>query len=207
VKVDFKKTLASYKARHGQFVTVDVPVMQYLMVDGHAGPTSADFSAAIEALYPLAYRLKFMSKLELQKDYVVPPLEALWWAEDMRAFTTAFDQSKWDWTVMLMLPEWINQPMFDQALQETRAKKSLPALSKIRLAELHEGLCVQTLHIGPFAEEGPVLQTMHNQFIAEQGFSMRGKHHEIYFNDFRKTAAEKLRTILRQPISKVLGSS
>ena len=178
--------------------------MNYLMVDGHKGPTSAEFASAIEALYPLAYKLKFTSKLTLDKDYVVPPLEALWWADDMRVFTTKFNQSKWDWTAMIMVPEWISQELFEDALEDVRAKKNPTSLNKIRLGELTEGMCVQTLHLGPYSEEGPVLAEMHNKFIPDNGLQMQGKHHEIYFNDFRKVSPDKLKTILRQPVEKAV---
>ena len=201
MKVDLKKTVASYKAKRGHFTMVNVPTMRYLMIDGHQGPASAEFTSAIEALYPVAYKLKFMSKLSLEKDYVVPPLEALWWAEDMEVFTTKFDQSKWDWTAMIMVPEWITGEMFHDAMQDVQAKKDLQSLDKLQFEELTENTCVQTLHIGPYAEEGPVLADMHNQFIPANGLKMQGKHHEIYFNDFRKVSPEKLRTILRQPVT------
>ena len=201
MKIDFKKTIAAYKAKREHFSIIDVPAMQYLMIDGHEGPASPEFAAAIEALYPVAYKLKFMSKQGLGKDYVVPPLEALWWAEDMEVFTTKFDKSQWQWTAMIMTPDWIDDAMFEAAVDEVTAKKGLESLSQLRLAELAEGVCVQTLHIGSYADEGPVLQAMHHQFIPENGLQMTGKHHEIYFSDFRKVAPEKLRTILRQPVT------
>lgn len=204
MKVDFKKTVASYKAKRGRFEVVEVPSLQYLMVDGHGGPAASDYAAAIGALYPVAYTLKFYSKIELERDYVVPPLEALWWAEDWAVFTTKYDQSQWDWTVMLMVPDWLGLDAFETALDKVRAKMapSPPTLlDKVRLERFEEGPCVQTLHVGPYAEEGPVLKDMHEAFIPEQGLKMRGKHHEIYFNDFRRTAPEKLKTILRQPVA------
>jgi len=199
-KVDFKKTLPGYKARVGQFQIVDIPVTRYLMIDGHAGPASREFAQAIETLYPVAYGLKFLSKQTLEKDYVVPPLEALWWADNWAVFTTEFDQSQWDWSAMIMLPPWITTDMFNRVLHKVRAKKSPPSLDLLRCVEVDEGRCVQTLHKGPFSEEGPVLNEMHESFIPDQGLQMQGKHHEIYFNDFRKTAPEKLRTLLRQPV-------
>lgn len=207
MKVDFKKTIASYKAKHQRFDVVDVPAMQYLMVDGHGGPGASGYAAAIGALYPVAYTLKFFSKIELEKDYVVPPLEALWWAEDWAVFTTKYNQSKWDWTAMLMVPDWITRGEFEQALEKVAAKTAPEppapgeALDKVRLERFDEGTCVQTLHLGPYSEEGPVLKEMHEVFIPGQGLKMRGKHHEIYLNDFRRTAPEKLKTILRQPVA------
>ena len=199
-KEDFKKSIAAYKAKRGRFDVVEVPQMQYLMIDGDLGPGSSDFAAAIETLYPVAYTLKFISKLKLIKDYVVPPLEALWWADNMLAFTTEFDQSKWLWSAMIMCPPWIEQDVFADAVKTVKQKKAPPSIDKLRLSTLAEGRCMQTLHIGPYSHEGPVLEHMHNELIPDMGASMVGKHHEIYFNDFRRVAPEKLRTILRQPI-------
>lgn len=102
-KIDFKKTLDTYRAQQGKFRLVEVPVLQYLMIDGHGDPnTSPMYAQALEALYPVAYKMKFASKRDLSRDYVVPPLEGLWWADDMDAFTSARDKSRWDWTMMLM---------------------------------------------------------------------------------------------------------
>jgi hypothetical protein len=200
-KLDPKKEIESYKARRGKFSVVDVPTLRYLMIDGEHGPDSDEFKGAIQTLYPVAYKLKFASKRSLGQDYVVPPLEGLWWAEDMSVFTSGYDKSQWLWTAMILTPDWITDAMFREALADVSAKADPQFLEKLRLEELSEGKCVQTLHIGSFADEGPVLETMHEQFIPENGFSMRGKHHEIYFSDFRKTPAEKLRTILRQPVA------
>ena len=203
MKTDFKKSLPSYKAKPGQFDIIDVPPMNFLMISGGGGPTSTAYAEAIQTLYPVAYTLKFASKQELQKDYVVPPLEALWWADDWEVFTTKFDQSQWLWTAMLMVPTWITDALFRAALEKVAKKSNPPSLDRIRLETLHEGTSVQTLHLGPYSNEGPTLKQMHEQFIPENGLKMHGKHHEIYFNDFRKTAPEKLRTILRQQVARV----
>lgn len=202
MKQDFKKTLPSYNSKARQFEIIEVPKMQYLMVDGAGDPnTSQQFQAAIEALYPVAYKLKFASKLQLGKDYVVPPLEGLWWADDMEAFTTRRDKSQWLWTLMIMTPEWITAELFDQAVATVRAKNAPAQLDKVRLETLDEGTCIQTLHIGSFDDEAPILREMHTRFIPDNGYKMIKKHHEIYLSDFRKVAPDKLRTILRQPIT------
>lgn len=201
-KIDFKKTLDAYQAKHRQFRVVEVPDLQYLMIDGHGDPnTTPAYADAIKALYPVAYKLKFASKAELARDYVVQPLEGLWWAEDMDAFTTARDKSQWDWTLMIMVPEWIDQPMFERAIAEVGAKDRPTRLDDLRLETLSEGLCVQTLHIGPYDDEAEVLAEMHDGFVPSKGLRMVGKHHEIYLSDARKVAPEKLRTVLRQPVS------
>lgn len=201
-KTDFKKTLDAYQARQGRFRVVHVPDMQYLMIDGHGDPnTSPAFTAAVETLYPVAYKLKFASKRDLGRDYVVPPLEGLWWAEDMAAFTVARDKSRWDWTLMLMVPDWIDQTMFVSAVEQARSKNQPARLDDVRLQTLSEGRCMQTLHVGSFDDEAGVLAQLHHEIIPDQGFRMAGTHHEIYLSDFRRVAPDKCRTILRQPVT------
>ena len=203
-KIDFKQTLASYRAKRDEFQIVDVPDLQYLMVDGHGDPNNSPaFGEAIEALYPVAYKLKFTSKQELGRDFVVPPLEGLWWADDPAAFTTARDKSKWHWTLMIMVPKWLGPADVETAIQLAGAKNAPARLDDLRLEELSEGRCVQILHVGPFDDEGSVLARLHNEFIPGHQVQMTGRHHEIYFSDFRKIAPEKWRTILRQPVTPV----
>jgi len=200
-KIDFKKSLDSYRAKHNEFRIVDVPKIQYLMIDGHGDPnTSQDFKEAILALYPVAYKLKFASKLDLGKDYVVMPLEGLWWAQDMSTFTTARDKSQWDFTLMIMQPDWITEKMFQVALAKVAAKDAPVNLNKVRFETLDEGRAAQTLHVGSFDSEAAVLEKLHHDFIPSHNLKLTGKHHEIYLSDFRKVAPEKLRTILRQPV-------
>ena len=201
-KTDVRKTLDSYRARQGRFRLVDVPDRQYLMVDGHGDPnTSPAFTEAVETLYPVAYALKFASRRELGRDYVVPPLEGLWWAEDMDTFTAARDKSRWDWTLMLMVPDGIGPDMVEAAIQRVGAKARPARLEDLRLETLSEGRCVQTLHVGSFDDEAGVLDRMHHEFVPENGLRMVGTHHEIYLSDFRRVAPEKRRTILRQPVA------
>jgi len=203
VKTDFKKTLDSYRARSGEFRVVQVPPLQYLMVNGHGDPNTAQvYAEAIAALYLVAYRLKFASRQHFDRDYVVPPLEALWWAPTMDAFTSARDKSRWDWTAMIMVPDWISSQMFDDALDQAAAKEPLAGLDRLRLQTLHEGSCVQTLHVGAYDDEDVVLAELHDDFIPSAGLRMTGKHHEIYLSDPRRVEPSKLRTILRQPVEK-----
>lgn len=200
-KVDFKKELDAYRAKLREFRIVEVPDLQYLMIDGHGDPnTSPAFTRAVEALYPVAYKLKFASKRELGRDYVVMPLEGLWWARDMDAFTVSRDKSRWDWTLMIMVPDWIGHDLFASAVEQAGVKNRLARLDEVRLEPLSEGRCVQTLHIGPYDDEGELVAQMHHEFIPTHGLKMAGKHHEIYLSDARKVAPDKLRTLLRQPV-------
>ncbi|WP_169580965.1 GyrI-like domain-containing protein [Microbacterium thalassium] len=201
MKVDLKKQIPSYTAPRGRFEIIDVPSLRYLMVDGHGDPNAArSYSEAVSALYGVSYKLKFLSRNDLGRDYVVMPLEGLWWSDDMSTFTTARDKSRWSWTMMILVPEWLGPEQVEQARDAAGAKGDLPALDTLRLASLEEGRCVQTLHVGSYDDEGPVLDAMHHDFIPGEGLRMRGVHHEIYLADPRRSAPEKLRTILRQPV-------
>jgi hypothetical protein len=202
-KIDFKKTLDSYKAKSGEFRVLEMPSLRYLMIDGSGDPnTSPEYVAALEALYPVAYKLKFASKRDLGRDYVVPPLEGLWWADDMASFTSTRDKSQWHWTMMILAPEWIDRAMFEATIAAIAKTNAAPSrLGDVRLQTLAEGRCVQTLHHGSYDDEAPTLARMHDEFIPSQGLRMAGTHHEVYFTDARKTPTEKMRTLLRQPVT------
>jgi len=205
-KIDFKKKLKHlYRPSTKEFVLVDVPSMQFLMVDGHGDPNTAQaYQDALEALYAVAYKIKFLSKKASAGDYVVPPLEGLWWAEDMDTFAAGRDKSAWDWTMMIMQPDWISEDLFGQAVHQVQ-KKGLPSLSHLRLETYHEGLSVQIMHVGSYDDEAPTLARMHQDFIPQSGCEIAGKHHEIYLSDPRRVPAEKLKTVLRQPVRKIAG--
>ncbi|MGV9670162.1 MULTISPECIES: GyrI-like domain-containing protein [unclassified Gordonia (in: high G+C Gram-positive bacteria)] len=201
-KADPKKDLDCYRARRGRFRIVDIPDMAYLMIDGHGDPnTTQVFAEAIETMYPVAYACKFGSKRRLGRDYVVPPLEGLWWAEDMTSFTRARDKSRWSWTLMIMVPDWVTADLIDDAIAAVRAKGAAPRIADLRVESMSEGRCVQTLHVGSFDDEGSVLAEMHDSFIPDNGLTMTGRHHEIYLSDFRKTPEDRRKTILRQPVT------
>ncbi|WP_226531819.1 GyrI-like domain-containing protein [Microbacterium paraoxydans] len=205
--IDPKKTLDAYRAKRGEFRVVEVPPLRYLAIDGAGDPNTAPaYAEAVSALFPVAYTLKFASRKELGIDTVVMPLEGLWHAADMESFTSRRDKSAWQWTMMIMVGDHVTAEMFTDAVEAVahktaKKKESLPALGALRLETLDEGTCVQTLHLGPFDDEGPVLDDMHHRFIPESGLRMRGKHHEIYLSDPRRSDPAKLRTILRQPVA------
>ena len=140
-----------------------------------------------------------MSKQELGRDYVVMPLEGLWWAEDMETFTAESDKNAWLWTAMIMQPEWITEDMVERAVARVREKENSPTLEQLRFQVFDEGLSAQILYVGPYADEGPTIARLH-AFIAENGYELHGKHHEIYLSDPRRTAPEKLKTVIRQPV-------
>jgi hypothetical protein len=198
-KTDFTRTLDGYRARRGEFRLVDVPDLRYLAVDGRGDPNTEVFADAVESIYPVAYALKFASK-ELGRDYVVPPLEGLWWADDVDAFTVARDKARWSWTLLNLLPDWIDESDVARAVDQVATKRRPNRLEALRVESLSEGRCVQTLHVGSFDDEAGVLAQLHDEFVPAHGVRMTGRHHEIYLSDFRRTPPERRRTILRQPV-------
>lgn len=200
-KVDYRKELRHlYGPPVTEVVEVVVPPMNFIMVDGQGDPnTAAAYREAVEALYAVAYALKFMIKRGPQEvDYKVMPLEGLWWMEDMTQFSVAV-KDQWLWTSLIMQPDPVSEASFEEAVRQVEKKKGLPALSRMRLERYHEGLSAQIMHVGPYAAEAPTIQRLH-QYIAERGYERRGKHHEIYLSDPGRTAPERLKTVIRQPM-------
>jgi hypothetical protein len=200
-KIDFKKHYKHlYQASAKAVVSLEVPPLNYFMIDGEGDPNaSPSYAAAVEALFTLSYTLKFMIKKgELAIDYGVMPLEGLWWADDMASFSVD-NKADWKWTMMIMQPEFITPALVTAAIAEVARKKQLSALSNIRFETFTEGMCAQLLHIGPFTEEGPSVAKVH-AYIEANG-ALSGKHHEIYLSDIRRAAPGKWKTIIRQPMT------
>ncbi len=199
-KQDWKKELKALYAPPRHPVVVDVPPMRFLMLDGHGDPnTEPRYRDVVEALYSLAYTLKFAVRAESEVDFAVHPLEGLWWLADGYDFTAA-RKADWDWTMMIAQPEFVTARLVEEARTKAIAKKGLPVLGEVRFEEFAEGRCAQLLHVGPYADEGPVIAGLH-EFIHGLGGELTGRHHEIYLGDPRRTAPERLRTIIRQPFS------
>jgi hypothetical protein len=201
-KLDLKKSLKYlYEPSSKEFSVVDVPELNFLMIDGQGNPnTSPDYVASLQALYSAAYTLKFMIKKELAIDYPVMASEGLWWTDDMRDFSTT-RKDDWKWTMMIMQPEIVTRQLFDRAVAVALEKKGQPALTRLRLERFHEGLSTQILFFGLYSDEGPTISRLH-QSIEQSGHVRFGKHHEIYLGDPRRVAPEKLRTVIRQPMRK-----
>lgn len=200
-KIDHKRLLKElYSPSAKACSTVDVPELQYLMIDGQGDPnTSACFQEAMEALYALAYGLKFALKPAV--DYTVMPLEGLWWASDMSAFTLDA-KCDWSWTVMILQPAEATPELLEAVRADTARKKTVAALPRARLATYREGLSAQILYVGSFADEGPTIARLH-EYISEQGCTRDGKHHEVYMSDPRRTAPDRLKTVIRQPMRRL----
>lgn len=199
--VDIKRERRDlYSGRVGRFDLVDVPPMQFLMVDGHGDPnTSEAYRAAVRALYSTSYAVRGLAKKELGRVHVVGPLEGLWFAEDLGVFT-ARDKEAWRWTMMIWQPEWITPELVAAGIE--RATTTSPdATELIRFENFSEGPSIQTLHIGAYDDEGPVIAQMHEEAIPAHRATASGHHHEIYLSDPRRTEPARLKTILRQPVT------
>jgi len=199
-KVDLRKELARFYRPPADYVEIlRIPRMKYIMVDGGGSPESDDFHQAIGTIYNVAYTMKFRSKKLLKKDYNVMALEGLWWSEG-----GGFDVDKrnsWQWTLMVVLPEFVTPKLFADSVKEVKAKKNPPGLEKAHLVPFAEGLCAQTMHVGPYSTESETIARL-DAFVKDRGYKMVGKHHEIYMGDPRRAAPSKLKTIIRHPITK-----
>ena len=169
------------------------------MVDGIGDPSVAqEYAQAVEALFSVSYTAKFMLKKGPRElDFVVMPLEGLWWADDMADFVSN-NKARWKWTMMIMQPPFVASDVIDAAIAEVRTKKKLAGLTRLRLEDFAEGSCAQILHVGPFSEEGPTIERLHDYIDARTGRT--GKHHEIYLSDIRRGNPKNWKTIIRQPM-------
>ncbi len=203
-KKDLKKELKHlYFPSTKECVFVDVPDMSFLMIDGQGDPNTAqEYKDAIEALYSVSFTVKFMVKKKKPvQDYVVMPLEGLWWADDMNDFLKG-NKDTWKWTAMIVQPTQVTKTLITEVIEQVEKKKNPPALPKLRFERFHEGLSAQIMHIGPYSAEGPTIEKLHT-FIRENGYEFDGlieKHHEIYLSDPRRTPKEKWKTVIRQPV-------
>ena len=200
-EIDFRKTLERlYNPPIGEFASVEVPPMQFVKVDGEGDPNTAPaYRSAVEWLYGVSYAMKFAAKAELGKDYVVPPLEGVWWADDPMSFVMR-QKDRWRWTMMIMAPDFVVPAMFENALAKTARKHRRPPPQSLRLEPYDEGLSLQTLHVGSYDDEGPILARLHAEVMPNREMTFNGPHHEIYLSDPRRTEPARLKTILRQPV-------
>jgi hypothetical protein len=200
-KIDLRTTLKHlYRPSARDVVQVDVPAFRFLMIDGAGDPNTAPlYAQAVEALFSVSYTAKFMVKRGPSGvDYAVMPLEGLWWSDDLSSFANN-DRAKWQWTMMIHQPPYADDAMLADAIAAVKRKKGLAAADALRLESFTEGVCAQTLHVGPFTAEGPTIRRVHD-FI-ESRASLAGKHHEIYLSDIRRADASRWKTIIRQPMA------
>lgn len=196
-KLDFKKAYKSYYSAKQTPELLTFEPIPYLMISGKGEPGGSEFQQATEALFPLAYGIKKICKLQ-GKDFGVPSLEGLWWTESNKP-ATEVPRSEWHWKLMIRMPDFADKEMFKTALAEVMKKKKNPLLNNVSFEKLNEGKCVQILHIGAYSDEQPTIDLMYD-FMKKQNLKHNGLHHEIYLSDPRKTKPELLKTIIRQAV-------
>jgi hypothetical protein len=201
-KIDLKKELKAFYNPNVKDVTfVAVPKMNFMMIDGKGAPESPQFSLSIQALYPIAYTIKFDKKKTEGTDFAVMGMEGLFWAKDMKVFMPeTADRKEWQWTLMIIQPDFVTKADFIKAKEAAKKKKDNPYIENVRFESFSEGKAAQIMHIGPYSAEGPNIQRLH-QKITEIGGKLSGKHHEIYLSDPRRVTPDKMKTVLRQPYS------
>ena len=199
--VKLYKPLYAPSAKHPAIV--EVPELAFLMVDGRGDPGNSEaFEAAMQALFSAAYTLKFsLKKTDPERDFKVAPVEGLWWGDDPTPTLADLqrDRDSWNWTLMIAMPDAVTADEVAAALEAAARKKDLPAAPLLRLERFEEGLAAQIMHVGPYSEEAPTIERLH-EWVAAEGYELRGRHHEIYMGDPRRTAPERLKTVLRHPV-------
>ena len=192
-----------YAPSNRDWELIEAPAQRFIALDGAGDPnTSPVYAPAVEALYAVAYAIKFACKRALGREMVVAPLEGLWYSDDASVFRTGA-KAKWQWTLLIAQPDWVTDAFIAEAIAGAITKKKLPALARVRVETLEEGLSAQVLHLGPYDDEAPVLARLHGEFLAEHGLRVNGRHHEVYLGDPRRAAPAKLKTVLRQPVAPV----
>lgn len=200
MKFDVKKDRKDlYQPGARDFVEVDVPPQTFLSAQGHGGPDSPDYSAAVSSLYAAAYAVKRALRNRSGDDFVVGPLEGLWVSEDPGSFAGGRREA-WDWTMLIPLPEVVSEADVAAGLAKAAAGRPDLPVASVQPLRLHEGRSLQILHIGPYAAEAPTLARLHHEVMPALGVTWNGAHHEIYLGDPNRVAPEKLRTVLRQPV-------
>jgi hypothetical protein len=206
-KIDLKKEYKElYSPKKDKISFIEVPKFKYLSIEGKGNPnTSIDYQNSINALMPVSFKTKFLMKKEYSSDYVVMPLEGLWWADNIEDFRSN-NKDVWKWKSMIMQPDFVEKEHINQAIDEVLSKKDISpdiisSIEKIKFEDFKEGLSAQILHVGSYSDEKSTINKLHEN-ILDNGYEFNGLHHEIYLSDVRRTKPEKLRTIIRQPIIK-----
>ena len=206
-KIDYKKDFKELYLPKQSPVLIDVPAMNFIMIDGVGDPSGSEYQNAVSALYGLSYTIKMKGKdVSGYCEYTVFPLEGLWWTND-----GAFDFQKrnnWLWTSMIRQPDFVTSKVFEWALELAQTKKKELDFSNVKFESFEEGLCVQSLHVGPYSEEPSTIEKMQiymeeNNLLDKTG-DIR-KHHEIYLSDPNRVSSEKMNTVLRHPVEKIKG--
>jgi hypothetical protein len=204
-KLDLTKKYKTYFTAKTKPGLIEIEKAQFISVQGKGDPNERAFAERIETMYPVAYFIKFAFK-EKGKDFTVSKLEGLWWFDEKKYETksmsdTSIDipRSEWEYRLLILLPDFVTKKDFEKAVEAVVEKKGLTMAKQLEFFEMHEGKCVQMLHVGPFSTEPESLKVI-EKFCIENKLAKNGPHHEIYLSDFRKTKPEKLKTILREPV-------
>lgn len=184
-----------------QFVLVDVPELRFIMIDGYGAEDRSDLDHAVKWLFATIDPIKRIARERMGRSFVQPPLEALWWGDDVEDFIRQ-RRDRLHWRMMIVFePDWLTREMFDDAVAQAGARLGDPPAS-LRLESYHEGLCAQIMYVGPPSDEGPTITGMHNEFLPAHNLTACGRHHEIYLTDPKRVAPEKMKTVLRQRVHK-----
>ena len=205
--LDYKKEYKDLYLPKNQPMVIDVPEFTFVAVEGKGNPNEKDgeYQRALGILYAIQYTIKMSKKTGTVPkgyfDYVVPPLEGLWWLNTNENFPVK-DKSKYHWISMVRLPEYVTKDVFQWACEEAGRKKKIDT-KPAQYFKFKEGLCVQMMHIGPYDEEPGTIKVMEeyitkNNLVNDVG--QKRRHHEIYLSDPRKTASAKMKTVLRIPV-------
>jgi hypothetical protein len=204
-KLDLTKKYKTYYTASSKPALVTIEKAQFLSITGKGDPSQKEFSEKIQALYSTAYTIKFMYKAK-EKDFAVAKLEGLWWFDEQKYKVLTMDEapktvprSEWEYRLLIRLPDYVTQSDVSSAIETVLSKKQLALANEVALFEMTEGKCVQMMHVGPFDKEPESLQKIF-AFCRANNLQKNGSHHEIYLSDFRKTAPDKLKTILREPV-------
>ena len=197
-KLDLYKVLKEDYVKPKKPVIVKTTPGKYLVITGRGEPGGETFRAKLEALYGIAYTIKWTKKLE-GRDYKVCGLEGLWWGGFGEAGELPEDKTEWNWKMIIRTPDFVGKRDLARAVAAQLKKGKGPGVSEVQLERIREGLCVQMLHVGPYSTEAETIETM-REFVEDQGLTLHGLHHEIYISDPRRVPEDRLRTILRLPV-------
>jgi hypothetical protein len=203
-KLDLTKKYKAYYSAKTKPEIIELPEITYLSIEGKGDPSSSAYTDKIQALYPVAYGIKFACKA-IDKDFTVPKLEGLWWFDEkyegltFQEIPKRVPRSEWCWRLLIRMPEFVGNDMVMSVIDTVVTKKKVELAKEVSLFTLAEGKVVQMLHVGPFDREPETLQVM-AEFMEKYNFQKGGLHHEIYLSDLNKTEPSKLRTILREPV-------
>lgn len=207
---DYKKEYKEFYLPPQTPHIIEVPAMNFLAVRGKGNPNEGDgaYKEAIGLLYAVTFTIKMSKKgsrqLEGYFDYVVPPLEGLWWMEGTNGIDYARKEN-FRWISLIRLPEFVTREVFDWAVREAARKKKMD-FSAMEFLTYEDGLCVQCMHIGPYDDEPGTIRAM-ERYTQEQGYALdhseNRRHHEIYLSDVRRCKPENLKTVIRQPVKRM----